>query len=144
MTRTTTKTIRTKNTTTTPLDFSAITVPDQFMNPTRVVGEFSFRVVNYGGRISFRVEQELTGTGVFTCTASHKCGDTDHPQTQFNADTAEGALQAALTYYSDFLNTPQAKAMQPDLRLKPVPAYALGGFDHQAVNTWLLRGHLDG
>ncbi len=86
----------------------------------------------------------MTGTGVFTCTVSHKCGDTDHPQTQFNADTAEGALEKALGYYADFLTTPQAKAMQPDQRLKPVPAYALGGFDHQAVNNWLLRGHLDG
>ena len=143
-TRTTTVGSRTKMKTRTALDFTAVTVPDHFMNPTRVVGEFSLRVVNYGGRISFRVEQELTGAGVFTCTASHRCGDTDHPQSQFNADTAEGALEKALGYYADFLATPQAKALQPDLRLKPVPEYVLGGLDHQAVNTWLLRGHLDG
>ena len=105
-TRTTTVGTGSKTKTRTALDFTAVTVPDQYLNPTCVVGEFSFRVVNYGGRISFKVEQELTGTRVFTCTVSHKCGDTDHPQTQFNADTAEGALQAALTYYADFLTTP--------------------------------------
>ncbi len=65
-------------------------------------------------------------------------------QTQFNGDTAEGALEKALGYYADFLNTPQAKALQPDVRLKPVPAFTLGGFDHAAFQTWLLRGHLDG
>ena len=63
MTKTTTRTARSKTTTTTTLDFTAVTVPDQFLNPTRVVGEFSFRVINYDGRISFRVEKELTGTG---------------------------------------------------------------------------------
>ena len=144
-TRTTTVGIRSKmKTRTTALDFAAVTVSDVYMNPTRVVGEFSLRVVNYGGRISFRVEQELTGTGVFTCTASHKCGDTDHPQTQFNGDTAEGALEKALGYYADFLRTPQAKALQPDLRLKPVPEYVLGGFDRASLETWMLRGNLDG
>ena len=86
------------------------------MNPTRVVGEYSFRVVNYGGRISFRVEQELTGTGEFTCTASHRCEDVEHKLTQFTAETGEGTLKRAPAYYADFVTSPTAAALPRDVQ----------------------------
>ena len=135
---------RSKMKTRTALDFTAVTVPDQLRNPTRVVGEFSLRVVNYGGRIRFRVEQELTGTGTFTCTVSHRCNGPEHKATTFTGDTAESVLTSALDYYAEFNGAPQTLQMPSPDRFTPVPEYTLGGFDHASFNTWLLRGHLDG
>ncbi len=127
-TKTTTVGTRSKmKTRTTALDFTTVTVPDQFLNPTRVVGEFSLRVVNYGGRISFRVEQELTGTGVFTCTASHRCNGPERKATAFTGDTAESVLTSALDYYAAFNGAPQTQQMPSPDRFTPVPEYALGG-----------------
>ena len=67
----------------------------------------------------------MTG-GLFTCAASHLCQDTAtqavHPNNQhgvvFTDGTAEGALQKALDHFAAFVDSPDAKNLPQEDRLR--------------------------